>query len=514
MLWSRLAQPRGAARLLASAGLTTVATCVGLVLSRWLPSQSLALVYIPAVVLAAAWLGTWMGLSVAVLAFLAYNFFFIPPVFTFTIADPQEVLALAVFLAVALFTGSLAGSLRDAADAARRRSSVLQSLNAFAAELSASRDDASILRLLARQAVEAVDGTAFVLVPDGERTKLACAAPGDVALESVDLRAAERVVRSREVAYAVAPGWPGSRFELHPVILADTAVAVLGIAATERSAGAAVDVGRLIGTILKHTAIAMERTRIEQAAVDVRHEMERERLRSALLSSLSHDLRTPLASIIGSVTSLRQLGDAMPKASRDDLLATIEEEADRLARFVANLLNMTRIEAGGIDLKAGEIDVEEILPSAVARARALKPTPAVTMAIEGPLPLVGGNALLFDSVVFNLLDNSVKFSAGPAAIDVRAKVEPGEIVLSVSDRGEGIRREDRERVFEPFFRANDGCPAAPGTGLGLAIAKRIVEGMGGRISIESPVAEGKGTRVTIALPTKPASPMPAMEGQA
>lgn len=500
-IWSLLPRPvTGFASTIAALLLTTFATLLGMGLQRWLAQQSVGLLYIMCVVAAAVGLGTWTGLTVAVLSFLAYNFFFIPPVFTFTIADPQELFALFVFLVVALLTGSLAGRMREMADAARRRAAALQSLNEFAAKLSGSRDEAGIYEALAHYAATSLDGEAVVLTVENDETRQAAMWPQAIDLGSADLQAAKRALRSREKEYPAAPGWVGSRAEWHPIAVGSKALAVLGFVPSAVRRVLSAEERAMIETLVQHAAVALERTDREHAVLRARDETERERLRSALLSSLSHDLRTPLASILGSVTSLRQLGSEMSQEARDDLLAAIEEEAGRMSRFVTNLLHMTRLEAGGIELTSDWVDVGDVVRTAVGRAKQLRPEPVIDVRLPARSPPLRGDATLLEHVVFNLIENSVKFTDGPAWIEVEVGVNAEEIVLTIADKGRGVQEGARERLFEPFFRGDSGARNIPGTGLGLAISKRIVEGMGGTIKLDSPVAHGSGTRVTIVLP--------------
>ena len=234
-IWSRLPRPlTGALVPVAALVATSIATLLGAGLSRWLPQQSIALVYMVVVVVMAVGLGVRTGMAVAMLSCLAFNFFFIPPVFTFTIADPQELFALIVFLAVALLTGSLAGRMREVADDARHRSTALQSLNEFAGKLSGSRGLPAILDALAEQAAETTRGEAVVLTGNAEELKICAAAPTRPTLAPVDFQAAQRAYRSGETAHAAAPGWTGAKFEFHPIKSTSGTLGVVGIAAREQ----------------------------------------------------------------------------------------------------------------------------------------------------------------------------------------------------------------------------------------------------------------------------------------
>ena len=497
--WARLPRPLAGLPVAATAAIVTAAaTLFGLALVRWLPHQSVALVYLLSVMLAALVFGMTTGLTVAFLSFLTYNFFFIHPIYTFTIADPQELFALFAFLVVAVLTGSLAGRMRQAADAAQRRASALQALNDFAATLSGSRDLASILSGLANQTGATIRGHAVVMLEHQEDMQIQASTPDAPTLEPVEWQAAQRTLRSAETIYAAAPGWPGSRYEFQPLKSAKGAFGVVGLAPFDGQRSISFHDDATLQTIFRHACIAIERTRLEAEAAMARDEIERERLRSALLSSLSHDLRTPLASILGAVTSLRELGAGMTAETRADLLVAIEEETERLSRFVSNLLDMTRLEANAIDLKRDWVDLGEVAQLAVGRARRLFQNSQITLALAPNLPAILGDTTLVEHVVLNLIDNGVKFSEPGAMVAVGISVDEHNLILTVTDKGCGIPPDALAHVFETFYRVRESN--VPGTGLGLAICKRIVEGMGGSINAESPVAKRQGTRIIARFP--------------
>ena len=501
-LWARLPRPlTGSGVPITALLLTFVATLAGMLLSRAIPQQSISLVYLIAVVLAAVALGIRTGLAVALLSFFAYNFFFIPPIFTFTIADPEEVFALFVFLIVALLTGSLAGRMREVADDARRHAAALQSLNDFAAMLSGLRGASKILDVLAKQAAATVHGEAIVLMRNGEHLETRAFGPRQPVLGSADLQAAHQACRSGDVVHASAPGWPGARMDFYPIVATTGSLGVVGVASSiVRRVLTNEDVVSL-QTMVRHAAIAVERTQLESDAAQAREEIERERLRSALLSSLSHDLRTPLATILGSVTSLRELGSQLPSETQADLLAAIEEEARRLTRFVTNLLDMTRLETMNIDILHDWIDVGDIVRTAVTRAARIAPdNNPITLACPPALPAIKGDTTLLEHVVFNLLDNAIKFSNAGQRVDVVVSAAKGMVSVSIADTGRGIPVEAMSRIFEPFYRVKEGDGDVPGTGLGLAICRRVIKGMNGSIDVKSPIVDGRGTSVTIAFP--------------
>lgn len=509
-LWGRLPRPlSGATSFAAAAALTVLATGVGATLSQSLPLHSVALVYLLAVVVSAVVLGMRTGLAVAGLAFLAYNFFFIPPIYTLTIADPSEVFALFIFLAVAVLTGSLAGRMRDVANAAERRATALHAQSEFAQVLTAAHDETAILDALTKQTAAVTQGDTVILIRTDEELRIQSTSRHAVSLSSSDLQSAHRAIRTQTIVPPVAIGWPGARFEFWPIKLPRGVTGTLGFASNQQRQNTDADIVASVQASVKHATIALERTRLLNEAEAARSEMERERLRTALLSSLSHDLRTPLASILGSVTSLRQLGGALDEATRADLLVAIEEEAGRLSRFVTNLLDMTRLESATIDLKSDWLDIGDVVLTAVARARRIAPERKINLTSAVLVPSVRGDATLFEHVIFNLLDNALKFSTTHDDVDVTVSIVDNSVRATITDHGRGIPIDALGKVFMPFYRVRSGDGDVAGTGLGLAIGKRVIEGMGGTLAIASPTQKGQGTTVTVTVPIAETSAHPS-----
>ncbi len=226
---------------------------------------------------------------------------------------------------------------------------------------------------------------------------------------------------------------------------------------------------------------------------------ENEKLRTMLLASLSHDLRTPLASITGAVTSLLQLGDKIPENDRRDLLISIEEEAGRLSRFVVNLLDMSRIESGALSPRRELVDVADVIRGAVDRCRKVFPGQQISLSIARDLPPIRGDLNLLGQVLFNLLDNAQKYG-GDSGTVVHARREGQDVVVTVTDEGPGIKPVDLERIFEKFYRGGRPDGRKAGTGLGLSICRGLVEAMGGTIIAQSPAICRRGTRIVMRFP--------------
>ena len=475
----------------------------GKALERVTQLPNLSMVFLFAVLLAALRFGLWSAIAAAAMSFLAYNFFFITPRYTFTIASPQELFALCIFLAVAVVTGSLAGRLREQATLTRERAEAMQALYEFSRKLAGVLKIEDVVWLLSAQSAAAIKGKAIVLLQNDGELELAGGWPPEDTLATADWAAARYALKKGEPAGHLTSTMPSAVFHFRPLMSSTGALGVLGVASGGDDGSDDILPNATANTLQSfadQAAIAIERTRFVEKAAKAATAAESERLRSALLSSVSHDLRTPLASILGSATSLRQLGDRMSKADRADLLMTIEEESTRLSNFVSNLLYMTRLEAGALDIRRDWVDVRDVVAGAVTRAAKAFPGTRTTTSLADALPLLSGDAALLEQALFNLLDNANKYSPPKAVIRIEARKAGGGIDIVVSDRGSGIPPESLKLVFDKFYRVAGGDGRAPGTGLGLSIAAAIVSAMGGTIAAQSPLAEGQGTAITIHLP--------------
>ena len=492
--WPSVWGGMGAAAFLGLAALTTHLT------SGVLPEPSGLFLFFAAVLLSAVRFGFWIGIASAFAAFAAFNFLFVLPLYTFRIAHPGDLVVLAEFLLVAGLTGFLAGRLREEADAAKGRAAVLEVLSSFASELAEAPDVAAIEHALSAHLAALALGPSVVLRPTGEALQIAAAFPVEASLDAADMQAADRAFRRRSSQDSTQPGWQGARFAFVPLVQNDAVVLVLGHHGLNRHRSDLRYREQAIEVICRQGNLAIERLGFAQAADEARITADRESLRASLLTSLSHDLRTPLATILGAITSLRELGDTLPPEARADLQLAIEEEAQRLSRYVDNLLQMTRLQAG-LSLRLVWVDPGDVAAAAVARAARAFPSARIT--VEGAdLPMIQAEAALLEQALFNLIDNAVKFSAKPALVDIACAASITEVTLTVTDHGPGIAPEAIPHIFTPFFRAD---PAAPGTGLGLTICHRIVQAFGGSLTAESPVQGAQGSALHIRLPL-PAGP--------
>jgi len=299
---------------------------------------------------------------------------------------------------------------------------------------------------------------------------------------------------------------PRVAYQFRPLVAARGSIAVCGFEPHSADEPMTAEDERALTAILDLTAIALDRALLAREAVNAATMQENEKVRDALLDSLSHDLRTPLSSIAGAASSLRTLGDRMSPAERLELLSSIEEETGRLARFVANLLDMSRIEAGGLKVNRELVSIADVVQSAVERSRKAFPTQPVKVSVAPNLPFVRGDDKLIEQVLFNLIDNAHKYAGDSGAV-IHARQEGGEVVLTVTDEGPGIKPAELERVFEKFYRGGRADGRKAGTGLGLSISRRLVEAMGGTITAQSPAVRRRGTRFVVRLPVAEATPI-------
>lgn len=478
-------------------GFVVSTTAVGKVIDRFVDLPNISLLFLLAVLGASVSGGYMSAFLAAMLSTLAYNFFFIDPLHTFTVAAPHEVFALFVFLAVAIIAGGFASRIREQGEIARIRATALQSLYDFSRKLASTAKTDDAIWLTVSQLQTSLKRKVVFLLARKEELGVAAAWPPDTDLDVTDLAAARWAHEKREAAGHGTGTLPNSRFEFRPLLGPHGIVGVCGIEHTDDRLD--LNAERTLTAILDQTAIALDRARLAEETVVQAARLEGERYREALLSSISHDLRTPLATITGAVTGLRQLGERMTPENRDDLLQSIEEESGRMSRFVANLLDMTRIEAGTLKPKRDWVDVTDVVQSAVDRTRKHAPGRIIETGIAADLPLIEGDSVLLGQVLFNLLDNAVKYG-GDEPINVYARRDGKDVLISVTDLGRGIPAEDLDRIFEKFYRRGKPDGRSPGTGLGLSIARGFVEAMGGRIHAESPALKKRGTRIVMRFP--------------
>jgi len=488
--------------LLADLGLAVLATsgvvAIGHALAAVMELPNLSMIFLAGVLICGTFRGTRAAVLAALLSFLGYNFFFIEPLHTFSIARPHEFLALVIFLIVASLTGSWTGRIRAQARAALAQTRMIEAQAAFSRQLSAASSAEDVAWAMVTQVHGVMGGKAILLLVEGAEL-LPCAAwPPEEIADPVEMTAARWAFEKAETAGWRTATLPNLRWRFQPLATPRHVVAVLGYEPPDRDQPlSAADEAKLAAAV-EQAAVALDRALLVREAVKAAAMQENENIRDALLASLGHDLRTPLAAITGAVTTLQRGEDALREDQRTDLLDTIGQEAARLNRFVGNLLEMSRIDQGVIKVRRDWVDVGDAIRLAADRARKAHPGRLTKISLAPDLGFVRGDQELLSQVVFNLLDNAHKY--GETEVSVHARNESDDVVISVTDDGPGVKPADLERIFEKFFRAGGTDRRKPGTGLGLSICRGLVRAMGGTIKAESPAIRRRGTRLIVRLP--------------
>lgn len=443
-------------------------------------STRLSMVFLAAVLVAGFLLGSGPAFFAVALTFLIFNFYLVDPRFGMSFGTPDDLLTLSVFLVVAILTGTLTGRLRDEAIRTRERAKTTDVLVAATRQFLAQSDENVICGSLARHLSDAAGGPALV-VGAGQ-----CFAVGlDEGSEEV----------ARLIAGA-AQGTTPHRWTVQPL---GGEGGDLGLAAWKMGARSPHEEAdrRLLEVLVDAAAAAIERARLANAKADAETRARTEDLRNALLSSISHDLRTPLAAIVASASSLSAFGDTFDAKVRKDLATTIEEEAARLDAFVVNLLSMTRLEAGALAVQTVAFSVPEVVERAVVRRNPAARSVSVRHAPDLPEGL--GDPILFEQALGNVVENALRYSPPDRPLAIVATSSGDEVVVEVVDEGPGAPPQDLERLFEKFFRSSLTANK-PGTGLGLAIARGLMQGMDGEVRAQNRDDAPCGLRVTLSLP--------------
>ena len=475
------------------------AILIGLVLRQTLAVANISLVFLTAVLAVATLGGLGPSLFASVLSTIAFNFFFLPPVYSLTIADPENVVALFFFAIVAVIASNLTAAVRAQAVAARQRGRTTEALYGFSRKLAAIASLDDLLWASAYQIAAMLKLRVMVLLP-GEHATIAPRAgyPPDDTLADADLAAAQWCFAHDRATGRSSDTLPGARWLFLPLRTSRGVLGVLGLDRDEPGPLVTPDQQRLLDALADQAAVSIERVTLADDLDRTRLQAEADRLRAALLTSVSHDLRTPLASIRGAAETLQTYGADLPDGARRELLASVVEEAERMSRFVANLLDMTRIEANAVTPHLEAVDLGEAIGSAVARAGSILAAHRVEIRVDRDLVLPLLDPVLFEQVLFNLLDNAAKYAPAGSAITVIARQHADIMEVVVRDEGPGLAPGEAAHIFEAFHRGGsaDGRPA--GTGLGLAICRGFMTAMGGSIAAASR-SDRRGADFTISV---------------
>ena len=482
-----------------SAGAVCLAGVTAKVLESFLALPNLSMVFLTAVLFSAVTWGLGPSILAAILSLLVYNFFFVAPVYTFTVAHPQDILALVTFLIVAVLTSNLAARVRHQADAAKHREARTAALYALSRQIAVAAGLDEVLRAIVTQVAHILGANVVVLLPEADQLVLKGGHPADVQLTAAERATATWAWQHHQPAGRGTDTLPGGEWCYLPLRTAQGTVGVLGLQFETPEAVLSPDQRRLLEALAGQAAVAIERTRLVREMEHARLLTETERLRDALLSTISHDLRTPLVSIIGAVSSLLTYGATYDEDARRELLLTIQEEAERLNRFVGNLLDMMRLESGTLELNRDWVEIGDVIGTALSRLSRSLGQHHLVVEVDPGLPMLRLDFVLVEHVLVNLLENAATYAPPQTTIRVRARREGPSMVVKVADEGIGIPPSERERIFDKFYRVQRGDRQGAGTGLGLSICRGIVEAHGGHITARSP-AHGRGAVFTVTLP--------------
>jgi len=463
---------------------------------RYLAPTNLVMLYLLAVVLSAVRLGRRPAVLTAILSVMAFDFFFVPPRFTFAVTDTEYLITFGALFTVGLVISTLVSQSRERAEAIRDREVQTASLYYLSRDLAVASDLEGILDALIRNIAESLGARIAVLLPEEERLEVKRAS-SELVLDLKELAVADWAFRNRSAAGPGTETLVSAALLYLPMQTTGAVLGILGVRLIDEADYKSPLSRRLLEAFATQAALAIERVHLGKQAQQAQILQARESLERALLNSISHDLRTPLVSITGALGALRDKGSPLEQEAREDLLDAAWEDAGRLNRFVGNLLDMTRLESGALKLKLIPCDVQDLLGCALAALEPQIGKRRIEVRVPSGLPLVSMDMVLMAQVVVNLLDNALKYTPRDSSIELAAELADGTLTLSVSDRGPGIPENDLKRVFDKFYRV-PVPEGAGGTGLGLSICRGIVEAHGGSIHAEN--REGGGLRVIVALP--------------
>ncbi len=491
-------------------GVVALCTAVAWIMFPHFGLSNLIMVYLLGVVGVATRGERGPTVLASVLSVAAFDFFFVPPYFSFAVSDSEHLITFAVMLVVALIISGLTVRIRAQADSARQRERRIAALYAMSRELATTRGVDGLLETALRHIGDVFPGSLAVVLPDeAGRVTPRRMHPAEFEMDADELAVAHWVYEHREVAGLGTATLPGARALYLPLIGSRGAVGVLGLSPADPHLVERPEQLHQLETFANQMALAIERAQLAEEARRAEVRAEAERLRNSLLSSVSHDLRTPLATITGASSGLLESGEHLDQTTRTELLRSIHQEAERLDRLVNNLLDMTRLESGGVTIRKEWQALEGVVGAALKRLeRRLHDRPVEIHSLAG-LPLVPLDAVLIEQVLINILENAAKHTPAGSPIEVSAAVAGDAVVVEIADRGPGLASGEEERVFDKFYRGS--AASSPGAGLGLAICRAIIETHGGRIWAENRPGGGAVFRFTLPLGEAPPD-MPPTDG--
>jgi two-component system sensor histidine kinase KdpD len=455
------------------------------------------MIYLLVVVIAALYLGRGPAVFASILSVLAFDFFLVPPHYTFAVSDTQYLLTFAALMVVGLVISYLTVREREQADSAKKREAETAALYSLSRDLASSQTLEEVLKAVIIHTEEVFDRDTIIFLPDESGRLTPYGGHQNYSLDENEMAVAVWAYQHGQSAGRSTNNLPAARVRYIPLKNADRTIGVLGVNPKAIGPHLTPDQLRLMEAFASQSAQAIERIRLAEQARQGELLQVTEKLQSALLNSISHDLRTPLVSITGALTSLRDGGNGVPEETRKSLVETACDEADRLNRLVGNLLSMTRLEGGAIQLLTIPSELEDLIGAALEQIKDRLGDRPVLIRIPEDFPLVPVDFALIVQVLVNVIENAMKYSLGDSPIEIEVQRYKEWARITIADRGIGIPAEDLERVFDKFYRVQNPDNIS-GTGLGLAICRGIVEAHQGRITAAN--RPNGGTTITIDLP--------------
>lgn len=489
----------------ASTVYVVAALAVGMLLDQILDVRNIALVFLMAVLASAVTAGLWPALYASLLGAMAFNFFFLPPLYTFTIGDPESVVAFGFFLGVAVIASNLTAAVQRQAAAARQRARTTEDLYLFSKKLAGTGTLDDVLWATAFQIASMLKVRVILLLPENGQLAVRAGYPPDDTLDEADIAAASWAWTHDRPAGRGADTLPGAKRLYLPLVTGRTAVGVIGLDSDKPGSFLTAEQQRLLDALADQAAVSIERIQLVSDVDRAKLAAEADRLRSALLTSISHDLKTPLAGIMGAAGALRELAPSLADEARAELLSTVLEESDRLNLFIANLLDMTKLETGAIRPNAALHYVGDIVGTTLRRVAKIVAHHKTEIQIPSDLPMLRIDPVLFEQVLFNLIDNAAKYTPEGSTIRVRGWRDGEAVKVEIMDEGPGIPEADLTRIFDSFYRVQRTDHTRAGTGLGLSICKGFIEAMGGTIRAANRT-DRTGAVFTITMPVSTEPP--------
>ncbi|MBS0384899.1 MAG: sensor histidine kinase KdpD [Proteobacteria bacterium] len=462
-----------------------IATAFAVAIDTAIKLPNISLVFVLAVIAAAIRYGMAVSIFAAIISALAYNFFLTEPYYTFQIADPSNVWAVFFFLAIGVAVSGVAARARAQAVIARKQARQSGDLETFARDLVGMEDEAEIAGRAAETAARLLFARVVVLTMQHGMLEPIAEAPGPEFLGADDLAAAKWSFEQRREAGRGSDTLHGARWLFLPVPGERGFVGVIGVRPQDEAARLDPEQRRVLDLVAAQAGVALDRARFQHEAADARVEAESERLKGTLLSSVSHDLRTPLSSIRSAIESLKRYGDKHDAATRNELLDTAETEVRKLSRFVENLLDMSRIDAGVVRVRKEPVEVSTLVESALDRVRTPLQSKVLSRDVSTGLPHVLIDPALAETAIANVLENAAKYAPPGSTVLVRAYRKDHAVTVEIVDEGPGFPAGALPGLFNKFSRGVEGDGRPPGTGLGLAIAKGFIEAQGGSIDAQN-----------------------------